>query len=271
VTASTAIDPATLVVALGDAASSIVPALPGMLSAGTPRLITRPSEVPDLGPDSQALVAALGRGLSGSITLAVAAPVHALLTDGPLGPQDLSAALGPVVEDFIAELARFLDLPVSMESSSTGPGELALTTGAAQRRGVTTFAVDLRGAKGQLAVLLLEVGEEEAEELILPSISPDEIAKEALTSGGGGGASIASLELLADVEMSVTAELGRSRMTVRHLLELTVGSVVELDRSADSAVDLFVNGTLIARGEVVIIDEEFGVRVTEIVNRTPKR
>src|SRR5439155_3233038 len=76
-----------------------------------------------------------------------------------------------------------------------------------------------------------------------------------------------ALELLADVEMGVTAELGRTRMTVRSLLALTPGSVVELDRVAGSAVDLLVNGTMIARGEVVVIDDEFGVRITEIVGR----
>ncbi len=74
------------------------------------------------------------------------------------------------------------------------------------------------------------------------------------------------LELLHNVEMAVTAELGRTKMTVRNLLSLTPGNVVELDRSAGSPVDLFVNGTLIARGEVVVIDEEFGIRISEIIS-----
>ncbi|HEX5097353.1 MAG TPA: flagellar motor switch protein FliN [Acidimicrobiia bacterium] len=73
------------------------------------------------------------------------------------------------------------------------------------------------------------------------------------------------LSLLSDVEMGVTAELGRRRMTVRELLGLTPGSVIELDRAAGTPVDVLVNGTLIARGEVVVIDEEFGIRVSEIV------
>jgi flagellar motor switch protein FliN/FliY len=74
-----------------------------------------------------------------------------------------------------------------------------------------------------------------------------------------------ALALLHDVEMGVTAELGRRRMTVRELLSLTPGAVIELDRAAGSPVDVLVNGTLIARGEVVVIDEEFGIRVSEIV------
>ena len=77
-----------------------------------------------------------------------------------------------------------------------------------------------------------------------------------------------SLSLLRNVAMDVTAELGRSRMTVSELLSLTPGSVVELDKTAGSPVDLLVNGTLIARGEVVVIDEEFGIRISEIVDRT---
>ena len=80
-----------------------------------------------------------------------------------------------------------------------------------------------------------------------------------------GGGSRASYDLLMDVEMDVTAELGRARMTVRALLDLEPGSIVELDRMAGSPVDLLVNGRLIARGEVVVIDEEFALRVTEIV------
>jgi flagellar motor switch protein FliN/FliY len=80
-----------------------------------------------------------------------------------------------------------------------------------------------------------------------------------------GNGSRAAYDLLLDVEMDVTAELGRTRMTVRSLLELEPGSIVELDRMAGSPVDLLVNGRLIARGEVVVVDEEFALRVTEIV------
>jgi flagellar motor switch protein FliN/FliY len=74
-----------------------------------------------------------------------------------------------------------------------------------------------------------------------------------------------ALSVIRSVEMNVTAELGRSSMTVRELLELGPGSVIELDRAAGSPVDLLVNGTIIARGEVVVIDEEYGIRVSEII------
>jgi len=74
------------------------------------------------------------------------------------------------------------------------------------------------------------------------------------------------LDMLRDVEMEVTVEIGRTRMTVRELLELTPGQVVELDRAAGSPADLLVNGTLLARGEIVVVDEDFGIRITEIVS-----
>ncbi len=73
------------------------------------------------------------------------------------------------------------------------------------------------------------------------------------------------LRLLADVEVSLSVQLGQVRLPLRELLTLDVGSVVELDRSAESPVDVLVNGTVIARGEVVVIDGEFGVRFTSIV------
>jgi flagellar motor switch protein FliN len=74
------------------------------------------------------------------------------------------------------------------------------------------------------------------------------------------------MRLLSDVEMGVSVELGRTRMTVRNLLALAPGTIVELDKAAGSPVDVLVNGTLMARGEVVVIDEEFAVRISEIVN-----
>jgi flagellar motor switch protein FliN len=75
-----------------------------------------------------------------------------------------------------------------------------------------------------------------------------------------------SLELLRHVAMEVTVEIGRTRMTVGELLSLHPGEVVELDRAASAPADLLVNGTLIARGEVVVVDEDFGLRISEIVS-----
>ncbi len=74
------------------------------------------------------------------------------------------------------------------------------------------------------------------------------------------------LEQITHVEMEVTVEIGRTRMSVGSLLGLVPGQVVELDRPAGAPVDLYVNGTLLARGEIVVVDEDFGFRVTDIVN-----
>ena len=79
------------------------------------------------------------------------------------------------------------------------------------------------------------------------------------------GAEGKNLDLLMNVPLRVTAELGKSKMMVRDILKLGVGSVVELDRLAGGPVDLLVNNKLIARGEVVAIDDNFGVRVTELI------
>jgi flagellar motor switch protein FliN/FliY len=87
-----------------------------------------------------------------------------------------------------------------------------------------------------------------------------------VVSGNAARGDGAGMRILSDVEMTVTAELGRAFMTVRELLSLTPGSIVELDRVAGTPIDVLVNGTVVARGEVVVVDEEFGVRITEIVD-----
>ena len=76
----------------------------------------------------------------------------------------------------------------------------------------------------------------------------------------------ANIGMLYDVPLNVTVELGRTRRSVKDILELTQGSIIELDKLAGEPVDVFVNNTLIATGEVVVIEENFGVRITEIVN-----
>lgn len=88
-----------------------------------------------------------------------------------------------------------------------------------------------------------------------------------LGAGVATGAAGRDLDLLGDVQLEVTVQLGAVKLTVRELLALREGSVLELDRAAGAAVDIMVNGRLIARGDVVVIDEELGVRVTEILAR----
>jgi flagellar motor switch protein FliN/FliY len=75
-----------------------------------------------------------------------------------------------------------------------------------------------------------------------------------------------NIDLLMDVSLRVTVELGRTRMQLSQILELQHGSVVELDRLAGDPVDVFVNDCLMARGEVVVVDDKFGVRITEMIS-----
>jgi flagellar motor switch protein FliN len=77
-----------------------------------------------------------------------------------------------------------------------------------------------------------------------------------------------SITMLMDVNLQVTVELGNTEMSVRQVLDLQKGSVVELNRIAGDSVDVFVNNHLIARGEVVVVDDKFGVRITELVSST---
>ena len=85
-------------------------------------------------------------------------------------------------------------------------------------------------------------------------------------SGMGGGMGGNNLELLMDVPLQVTVELGRTQKLVKEVLALGPGSVVELDKLAGEPVDILVNERPIAKGEVVVIDENFGIRVTEILS-----
>ncbi len=74
------------------------------------------------------------------------------------------------------------------------------------------------------------------------------------------------LDMLLDVPLEVNVELGRTRMTIQDLLQLGPGSVIELDKVAGEALDILVNGRLVARGEAVVVNDKFGIRITDIVS-----
>ncbi|MBV8740790.1 MAG: flagellar motor switch protein FliN [Sinobacteraceae bacterium] len=75
-----------------------------------------------------------------------------------------------------------------------------------------------------------------------------------------------NLEVILDVPVTLSMEVGRTRIPIRNLLQLNQGSVVELDRAAGEALDVFVNGTLVAHGEVVVVNEKFGIRLTDVIS-----
>ncbi len=75
-----------------------------------------------------------------------------------------------------------------------------------------------------------------------------------------------NLDVILDVPVTLSMEVGRTRVPIRNLLQLNQGSVVELDRAAGEPLDVFVNGTLIAHGEVVVVNEKFGIRLTDVIS-----
>ncbi len=102
-----------------------------------------------------------------------------------------------------------------------------------------------------------------------PESEPDQYSPEELeakeSTNGASGADI-NLELLLDVPVSVSLRVGSTDISIRNLVTLVEGSVVALDRDATEAMDVLVNGTLIAHGEIVVVDDRFGVRLTDVVS-----
>lgn len=75
-----------------------------------------------------------------------------------------------------------------------------------------------------------------------------------------------NMDVILDVPVTLSMEVGRTRVPIRNLLQLNQGSVVELERVAGEPLDVFVNGTLIAHGEVVVVNEKFGIRLTDVIS-----
>lgn len=75
-----------------------------------------------------------------------------------------------------------------------------------------------------------------------------------------------NLEVILDVPVTLSLEVGQTRISIRNLLQLNQGSIVELDRAAGEALDVYVNGTLVAHGEVVVVNDKFGIRLTDVVS-----
>ncbi len=91
---------------------------------------------------------------------------------------------------------------------------------------------------------------------------PETVASEDVGSNNGG----VNLDVILDVPVTLAMEAGRTHISIRNLLQLNQGSVVELDRAAGEPLDVFVNGTLVAHGEVVVINDKFGIRFTDVVS-----
>ena len=96
----------------------------------------------------------------------------------------------------------------------------------------------------------------------------DESTLDASPSEGGenSGDEDANIDLIMDLPLQVVVELGRTRMLINDLLQIGQGSVIELNKQVGEALDILVNGKLVARGEVVVVKDKFGVRITEVIS-----
>lgn len=220
------------------AAEAIVTLLPATsdLTVGA----AQPPALVDASAWAGAAVAPLAGSRDGMVGVLVGAELVAALAQSPMGPLELGAAVQPSLDAAAAALGTTAGAGRTVEA-----GELADTIENA------AVAVPLVTGSTTAAILLVSA----------PAVP-------ATTSPAGAAAgSVArpGIELLHGVAMDVTVELGRTRLSVRELLALTPGDVIELDRAAGGPADLLVNGRLIARGEVVVVDENFALRVTEIV------
>ena len=109
-------------------------------------------------------------------------------------------------------------------------------------------------------------GNEVASEVAQPadSVAPASFANFAPTAVAANGVP-ADLNMILDIPVQLTVELGRTRIPIKHILQLAQGSVVELETLAGEPMDVLVNGYLIAQGEVVVVNDKFGIRLTDIV------
>ncbi len=201
----------------------------------------------------------LGGAVEGKVLLVVGAEVGDALTGTPFGDLEPAAALRPALETVADRLGgRLAGDPASVDVQDCL--SLLAAGGGAGGGGA--------GGGGATVLVPLLAGDTVAALLgVTLTVAPDPGGARAAATATAPARAGWGLDALRDVEMEVTCELGRTRMTVRQLLALAPGDVVELDRLAGAPADLLVNGTLLARGEVVVVDESFGLRITEIVTR----
>jgi flagellar motor switch protein FliN/FliY len=239
-------------------AAAAARALAGVLPSGGPLTAGAPSRTrPPTAPAGQAACAHFGGAVSGEVVVVVGQDLIDALRDSPMGELDLAKAVQPALEAAVGTFGPVVVDPATVLEAAAALDAMA-TTGAA-------VYVPLLEGDTPRAMLALIIGERPT------SAGPAAVPPAAIATAAAAAVSATlphvtriGLDLLHDVEMEVTAELGRTRMTVRELLSLTPGTIIELDRAAGSPADLLVNGRLIASGEVVIIDENFGLRITEI-------
>ncbi len=124
---------------------------------------------------------------------------------------------------------------------------------------------DKMAAEWAAALAETKGGSEVASEVSTESVAPAAFTNFATSIGTGPGGAGNDLNMILDIPVQLTVELGRTRIPIKHILQLAQGSVVELETMAGEPMDVLVNGYLIAQGEVVVVNDKFGIRLTDIV------
>lgn len=273
-------DPASqLAHAAAEAAATVLPAAEP-LAAGDPQ----PGSEQVATLFAAAVSVELSGTVTGSLALLVGEEIVEMLHSSPMGRLDVAAAVQPALDAAAAVLGcsaragteTLLDVVVDLQGGSfTAVPLLGGGIAAALLVPDATLTSALTGGTG---------GGTPAPSAPVDDLRPasvDPVATIATAPPVGtsvtppAGATVhpiadgrRGIEMLHGVEMEVTVELGRARMSVRELLALAPGTVLALDRAAGAPADLLVNGRLVARGEVVVVDEDFGLRVTEILDHS---
>ena len=124
----------------------------------------------------------------------------------------------------------------------------------------TEEAVDQDAMADEWAAAMEEQGDTEPEPDVFEQVQAAPISASAELGGD------VKLDVILDIPVTIAMEIGRTQLSIRNLLQLNQGSVVELDRFAGEPMDVLVNGTLVAHGEVVVVNEKFGIRLTDVIS-----
>jgi len=239
----------TMMERLGSAAH----AMTGAISTNTPLTAGQASADASAIPMSQAAVTIVA-----TIEGAVAGNLMITFT------QDVTAELGTVAEMLNSLGPAFTEAGLAM---GVTVGEPTLASGTPSVAPDVAVPLTMRGIP--VGGLMLFAAEPAAEPAAAPTAAAAPAAPAAAAKNPAKMVDrridVSRIDPLINVQMEVTVEIGRTRLPIGELLALTPGKVIELDRPAGALVDLYINGTILAKGEIVVIDEEYGFRVTEIV------
>lgn len=256
--------PEALAQAVAEAAAAVLPSVSplvlGPVQPGSPHVAAA---------FAGGAVAELDGGVPGVVAVLVGRELVDALASSPIGGLDVAAAVQPALDAAAhrlgarARAASTLDLEADdFDITALLGGEFSTVPliGTGIAGAILVPAATLAGAREPIT--------EEQGPAAADAVASAVVDEPFVPAFGAAPSPVVprGLELLHGVDMEVTVELGRTRMTVRDLLALTPGAVLELDRAAGSPADLLVNGRLVARGEVVVVDEDFGLRVTEILD-----